>query len=192
VTAALAPAGSHCSRAAPAGASAGENSFARILAQLPDLRGFRPSGSGRPGGVSLHPGWSPVSCWWRQAGWWVSAGCADGADTGPLRQPGRVCAPGLTWANGWQVQDSNLGRLSSAILQTVAGTALNWTNIGVRRRFGTYLTSCHRTNRTHSPFGSSFTDHVKVRVGRTRTPSANLQRPPAPRLTGEHSATRPM
>jgi hypothetical protein len=27
---------------------------------------------------------------------------------------------GLTWANGWQVQDSNLGRLSSAILQIVA------------------------------------------------------------------------
>ena len=33
----------------------------------------------------------------------------------------------------WQVQDSNLGRLSSAILQTVAGTALTWANVRVVR-----------------------------------------------------------
>src|SRR5215469_4788056 len=47
---------------------------------------------------------------------------------------------GLTRANGWQVQVSNLGRLSSAILQTVAANALTWANASRKRHLGTYLT----------------------------------------------------
>jgi hypothetical protein len=38
--------------------------------------------------------------------------------TAPARRRGPVRAPGLTCGFWWQVQDSNLGRLSSAILQT--------------------------------------------------------------------------
>jgi len=60
--------------------------------------------------------------------------------TASLTPPGPVRVQGLTWGFWWQVQDSNLGRLSSAILQTMAGTALNWANARVMRHFGMHLT----------------------------------------------------
>jgi hypothetical protein len=107
-----------------------------------------------------------VSCCWRQGGFCVRAGCAGGVRHRSPTSLGPVRAPGLTCGFWWQVQDSNLGRLSSAILQTVAGTALTWANIRVIRHFGTHLTRWHRTNCTHSPPGSSFTGHAEVRAGR--------------------------
>ena len=54
--------------------------------------------------------------------------------------PGAARAPGLTCGFWWQVQDSNLGRLSSAILQTPDGNVLTCGNAGVQWRFGTHLT----------------------------------------------------
>jgi hypothetical protein len=58
--------------------------------------------------------------------------------------PRNVLAPaptrGLTWAFTWQVLDSNQGRHTSTVLQTVAGTALTWANIRVIRHSGMYLT----------------------------------------------------
>jgi hypothetical protein len=77
--------------------------------------------------------------------------------------PGSRTGPDLRF--WWQVQDSNLGRLSPTILQTVPGTALTWANTRQSHDLGTHLTWWHGTNRTHSPPGSSFTDHAQARTG---------------------------
>ena len=79
-----------------------------------------------------------VSCCWRQAGLCVRAGWTGGVRHRSRIPLGPVRAPGLTCGFWWQVQDSNLGRLSSAILQTVARTALTWADVGVMRHFGTH------------------------------------------------------
>ena len=139
MTAALAPTGYHCSHAAPTGASKGENSWARIWHSFLIFAAFVLLGA---------EAWRSVLASWLVTGvLLVAAGPAVGRRR--VRRRCRHRSPtsartglrtGLTWANGWQVQDSNLGRLSSAILQTVAGTALTWANVRAMRHFGTYLT----------------------------------------------------
>ena len=110
----------------------------RYFARLSDLRGSPPLGGGGRTGRSRVLAGHRVSCCWRQGGFCVRAGGTGGvrhrspASTGPVR------APGLTWGFWWQVQDSNLGRLSSAILQTVPGTALGEQQS--HPPFGTHLT----------------------------------------------------
>jgi hypothetical protein len=94
--AALAPTGHPRSRAAPAGASAGENSLARIWHGYLIFAAFRPLCRGGPDRVFSHPGWSPgVSCCWRQGGFCVRAGCTGGVRHRSLASLGPVRAPGL-------------------------------------------------------------------------------------------------
>jgi hypothetical protein len=139
-TAVLAPTGHPRSHAASAGASAGENSLARIwhgylILRLSAL--FAAAGhSGCSGILAGHR----VSCCWRQGRFCGRAGCTGGVRHRSPTSLGPVRAPGLTCGFWWQVQDSNLGRLSSAILQTLPGTPLTWTNIRVMRHFGTHWT----------------------------------------------------
>jgi hypothetical protein len=94
--AALAPTGHPRSRAAPAGASAGENSLAHIWHGYLIFAAFRPLGSGGPDRVFSPPGWSPgVPCGWRQGGFCVRAGCTGGVRHRSRASPGPVRAPGL-------------------------------------------------------------------------------------------------
>jgi hypothetical protein len=71
-----------------------------------------------------------VFCCWRQGGFFASAQGAPAVFGIAPTLPGPVAAPDLTCGFGWQVQDSNLGRLSSAILQRDGGftrsTPLTW------------------------------------------------------------------
>jgi hypothetical protein len=126
------------------GSLRGENSLARIWHGYLIVAAVRPPGSAGPDRVFSHPGWSAR----RLAGGGRTVFSAAQAapavfGTAPPRRRAPVRAPGLTCGFWWQVQDSNLGRLSSAILQTAAGTALTWANVRVIRHFGTHLT-CSR------------------------------------------------
>jgi hypothetical protein len=93
--AALAPTGYPRSRAAPAGASAGENSLARIWHGYLIFAAFRPLGSGGPGRVFWHPGWSPGVLLLAAGRFCVRAGCAGGVRHRSLASLGPVRAPGL-------------------------------------------------------------------------------------------------
>jgi hypothetical protein len=114
----LAPAVIPRSLAAPAGASAEGEFFGTYLARLPDLRGSPPlwQRRARPGVLAS---WlvTRVSCCWRQGGFASAQAAPAVFGTAPPRRWGPARAPGLTCGFWWQVQDSNLGRLSSAILQ---------------------------------------------------------------------------
>jgi hypothetical protein len=132
--------GSARSHAAPAESLPRENSLARIWHGYLILRLSAPWQL--RAGPRVLASWlvTGLSCCWRQGGFGVGAGCAGGVRHRSLTSLGPVRAPGLTCGFWWQVQDSNLGRLSSAILQTVPGTALTWANTRVVRDFGTHLT----------------------------------------------------
>jgi hypothetical protein len=152
--------------------------FGTYLAQLPDLRGFfRLLAAAVRTGVLAS--WLVTGCVLLLAvgRFCVRAGCTGGVRHRSPRRGPPVRAPGLTWGFWWQVQDSNLGRLSSAILQTVAGTALTCANTRQGRDLGTHWTWWHRTDRTHSPSGSSFTDHAEVRAGRGLVLRGGLETP---------------
>jgi hypothetical protein len=91
--------------------------FGTYLAQLPDLAPLRPLAAAGQTGRSRILAGHRVSCCWRQAGLCGRAGCTGGVRHRSPTSLGPVRAPGLTCGFWWQVQDSNLGRLSSAILQ---------------------------------------------------------------------------
>jgi hypothetical protein len=170
------PYGPSCSHAAPTGASAGENSLARVWHGYLIVAAVRPPCSGGPYRVFLHTGWSAT----RLAGGgrtvFSSAQAAPAVfGTAPARRRGPVRAPGLTCGFWWQVQDSNLGRPSSAILQTVAGIPLNWANIRVIRDFGTHLT-CSRPSTRALPAtitGQHAVFRAEQGAGRSAWPSQN-------------------
>jgi hypothetical protein len=96
----------------------GENSLARIWHSYLIFAALRLlAAAGQTGCFRILAG-HRVSCCWRQGGFCVRAGRTGGLRHRSPTSPGPGRAPGLTCGFWWQVQDSNLGRLSSAILQT--------------------------------------------------------------------------
>ena len=118
----------------------GEN-FGTYLARLPDLRGSPLlAAADRTGRSRILAGHQRCHAAGGRAVFASAQAAAAVFDTAPPRRRSPVHAPGLTCGFWWQVQDSNLGRLSSAILQTVPGTALTCADIRVIRHFGMHLT----------------------------------------------------
>jgi hypothetical protein len=116
-TAALALPGHHSSHAAPTGASAGENSLARIWHSYLIFAALRLLAAAGQTGCSRILAGHRASSYRRQGGFCVRARCTGGVRHRSPTSLGPVRAPGLTCGFWWQVQDSNLGRLSSTILQ---------------------------------------------------------------------------
>jgi hypothetical protein len=125
--------------------------LARIWRGYLIVAAVRPPGSGGPDRVFSHTGRSAR----RLAGGgrtvFSSAQAASAVfGTAPPRRWARFVAPGLTWGFWWQVQDSNLGRLSSAILQSSPKHTLTWANV---RSFPGSPAILRARKRSHSQSG---------------------------------------
>jgi hypothetical protein len=151
------------------------------LAQLPDLRGSPPLGSSGPDRVFSRPGWPPGCLAAGGRAVFSSAQAAPAMfGTAPPTSLGPVPAPGLTCGFWWQVQDSNLGRLSSAILQSSPKHALTWANV---RNFPGSPAILRAHKGSHSQSGCQAT--------RTRSAAPFHQRRPPPACAATQ-ATEPL
>ena len=157
--------------------------FGTYLAHLPDLAALRPLAAAGQTGCSRILAGHRVSCCWRPAGLCVRVGCTGGVQHRSATSPGPVRTPGLTCGSWWQVQDSNLGRLSSAIFTDPARYC---PDLGEHQSNPPFWHAFDMTTRrvSHPPLRVRTPDRPAARAGSHAT--GQPARPPAPRLTGEH------